>query len=52
MPWVWLLFAIALAGGGWWWTHERPVSRPPGVLAAAEPVQQDLDPPPRTEAQG
>lgn len=49
-----LLIGIVLAAlGGWhWWTSERPVQRPPGIMAPDEPVQVDLDPPPRFEAKG
>ncbi len=50
----WLLIGIVLATlGGWhWWTSERPVQRPPGIIAPEEPVQVNLDPPPRFEARG
>ena len=49
-----LLIGIVLAAlGGWhWWTSERPVTRPPGIVAPDEPVQVDLDPPPRFDAKG
>ena len=49
-----LIGAIALvAYGGWhWWTTERPLHRPPGVIAPDDPVQADLDPPERFEARG
>jgi hypothetical protein len=43
---------LALAGGWHWWTTERPVHRPAGILAPGEPVQVDLDPPPRFERDG
>lgn len=43
---------LAIAGGWHWWTTERPVHRPPGVVAPDEPVQVDLDPPARFEARG
>jgi hypothetical protein len=52
MPWIWLLFIAAFLGGANWWLFDRSLSRPPGVLAAAEPVQQDLDPPPEFEVRG
>src|SRR5208282_5361167 len=50
----WLLIGIVLAAlGGWHWlTSERPVQRPPGIIAPQEPVQVNLDPPPRFEARG
>jgi hypothetical protein len=50
----WLLIGLALVAlGGWhWWTTERAVPRPPGIIAPDEPVQIDLDPPPRFEARG
>ncbi|HKN08265.1 MAG TPA: hypothetical protein VJ376_02115, partial [Pseudomonadota bacterium] len=50
----WLLIGIVLAAlGGWHWlTSERPVQRPPGIIAPQEPVQVNLDPPPRFEAKG
>jgi hypothetical protein len=43
---------LATLGGWHWWTSERPVQRPPGIIAPDEPVQVDLDPPPRFEAKG
>jgi hypothetical protein len=51
---IFLLIGSLLAAlGGWhWWTSERPVHRPPGIIAAGEPVQVDLDPPPRFDAKG
>jgi hypothetical protein len=52
MRWLWLLFFAAFLGGVHWWIYERSVVRPPGVLAAAEPSQQDLDPPPTFEYRG
>ncbi len=53
MPrWIWLLLVAALLGGINWWVYERSVSRPPGVLVAAEPRQQDLDPPPQFDDRG
>jgi len=49
-----LLIVLVLAAlGGWhWWTQERSVSRPPGIVAPDEPVQVNLDPPPRFDARG
>jgi hypothetical protein len=44
--------AVAAYGGWHWWTHERPVHRPPGIVAPHEPVQIDLDPPQIFEAKG
>jgi hypothetical protein len=52
MPWIWLLFLVAFLGGVNWWLYERPVPRPPGVLVAAEPSQEGLDPPPEFEDRG
>ena len=52
MRWTTLILIASFLGGAWWWTHDRPVSRPPGVIAAAEPKQQDLDPPPRFSERG
>lgn len=52
MPWLWLLVIAALLGGVNWWLYERSVSRPPGVLVASEPRQEDLDPPPGFEDRG
>jgi hypothetical protein len=40
---TWVLLFVAFLGGANWWLYERSVSRPAGVLVAAEPVQQDLD---------
>lgn len=45
------LFVSALAFGCHAWTR-RAISRPPGVLVAEEPVQQDLAPPPTWQAEG
>jgi len=50
--WLWLLFAASLLGGINWWVYERSVSRPPGVLVADEPRQQDLDPAPQFDDRG
>jgi hypothetical protein len=46
--------ALALAAyGGWhWWTTDRAVDRPPGIVAPDEPVQVNLDDPPRFEVKG
>jgi hypothetical protein len=52
MRWLWIMALVGLVGGWHWWTSERPVSRPPGVLAAAEPVQRNLDPPQPFSARG
>jgi hypothetical protein len=52
MRYLWVLIAASLLGGWHWWTSERPVSRPPGILVEAEPVQRDLDPPPQFAALG
>ena len=46
MRWAWVLLIAAFLGGANWWLYERSVSRPPGVLVAAEPSQQMLDPAP------
>jgi hypothetical protein len=43
---------LAVYGGWHWWSSERAVHRPPGIVAPDEPVQIDLDPPPRFEAKG
>jgi hypothetical protein len=46
MPWVMIFLLLASVYGAWhWWTSEREVTRPPGILANAEPRQQDLDTP-------
>jgi hypothetical protein len=50
--WIALLVVAGLAGGWHWWTSERPVARVPGIVAANDPVQQNLDPPPQFEARG
>jgi len=48
-----IIGALLAAWGSWhWWTSERAVERPPGVIAPDEPVQVDLDPPPRFDAKG
>ena len=52
MPWSVIVFFIGVAGGVWWWTHDRPISQPPGIVAPEEPLQENLEPPPRFEANG
>ncbi len=52
MRYAWLLLVVGLLGGWHWWRTERPVARPPGIVAAAPPVQLDLDPPPTFAAHG
>jgi hypothetical protein len=52
MRYLWLLLVPGLLGGWNWWTSERPVSRPAGILVSAEPLQRDLDPPPKFDALG
>src|ERR1700674_3525896 len=48
-----LVALVVAAYGGWHWGRsERAVHRPPGMVAPGEPVQVDLDPPPRFEAKG
>ena len=48
-----IVVLVLAAYGGWhWWTTERPVHRPPGIVAPDEPVQVDLDPSPRFDAKG
>jgi hypothetical protein len=49
-----ILIALLLGAlGGWhWWTTERPVHRPPGIVAPDEPQQVDLDPPETFAAKG
>jgi hypothetical protein len=43
VPWLVILLLAAGVLGGWnWWTRERVVTRPPGVLVAGEPRQDDL----------
>lgn len=49
------IFVALLLGtlGGWhWWTSERPVHRPPGIIAPDEPTQVNLSPPPTFVAKG
>jgi hypothetical protein len=46
VPWLLTLLLVASLLGGWnWWTRERAVTRPPGVLVAEEPRQDDLPQP-------
>lgn len=53
MHWLVILVLILAVAGGWhWWTSERPVHRPPGVIAPAEPKQVDLNPPETFNAKG
>jgi hypothetical protein len=52
MRWTWLLFIVAILGGVHWWIYERAQTRPPGVLVAEEPQQQDLDPSPTFDYRG
>jgi hypothetical protein len=52
MRYLWILLAACALGGWHWWTSERPVARPPGILAAAEPLQRALDAPGSFEARG
>ena len=35
-----LLAVLVIAGGAWWW-RGRPLDQPPGVLAAADPIQTE-----------
>ena len=50
MRYLWILLVAGMLGGWHWWSSERPVSRPAGILVAAEPAQRDLDPPPQFAA--
>jgi len=44
MPWLLVVMLLASLWGGWhWWSTEREVERPPGVIAADEPRQQNVD---------
>lgn len=52
MRWSLYLLVAGILGGLYWWTHDRSVSQPPGVLAAEEPSQRDLDPPLRFDDRG
>lgn len=46
MNWLVALLLAASVWGAWdWWAHERTVSVPPGIVAPAEPMQLNLDPP-------
>jgi hypothetical protein len=46
MHWLLILLLVTgLLGGIHWWTSERPVHRPPGVLVAADPRQDNLSVP-------
>lgn len=41
-----ILLVVASLFGAWnWWSSERHVRVPPGIVAAAEPVQRELDVP-------
>lgn len=47
MNWLFIALLLASLYGAWnWWSSERHVSVPPGIVAPAEPVQVDLEPPP------
>jgi hypothetical protein len=51
--WLVILALILAAAGGWhWWSSERPVQRPPGIIAPAEPEQVDLNPAEMFNAKG
>lgn len=50
--WPTILLFAGILGGVYWWIYDRPVARPPGVLAAAEPQQRNRDPPPRFNERG
>jgi hypothetical protein len=52
MRWLWILLIAGLIGGWHWFTTERAVTRPQGVLVAAEPAQRNLDPAPTFAARG
>jgi len=53
MHWLIAIALMLATAGGWhWWTSERPVNRPPGVIAPAEPKQVDLDTPETFTAKG
>ncbi|MGH8712391.1 MAG: hypothetical protein ACREYB_00135 [Casimicrobiaceae bacterium] len=47
-----ILLALAALGGWHWWSSERPVHRPPGIVAPDEPVQIALDPSTTFDAKG
>ena len=40
MPYLVVIVLLGLLGGWRWFTTERPVARPPGAVAAAEPQQE------------
>ena len=52
MRWIWVLMIAGLIGGWHWWSSERSVSRAAGVIAADEPIQQNIDPPRTFDARG
>ena len=53
MRWLLALILMASIAGGWhWWTHEREVSRAPGVLVAEDPQQRNLETPRTFDARG
>ncbi len=44
MHWLLVVMLVASLWGGWhWWSTEREVPRPPGIIAADEPRQQNLE---------
>lgn len=44
MNWFVVVMLVASLWGGWhWWSTEREVPRPPGIIAADEPRQQNLE---------
>jgi hypothetical protein len=44
MHWLFVVMLVASLWGGWhWWSTERGMPRPPGVIAADEPRQQNLE---------
>jgi len=47
-----ILLVLGTLGAWHWWSSERPVHRPPGILAPEEPAQVNLDPPQPFEAKG
>ena len=51
---VFILVALVLSiAGGWhWWVSERPVHRPPGIIAPDEPQQVGLEAPEIFSAKG
>jgi len=40
VPYLVVIILLGLLGGWHWFTTERPVARPPGAVAAAEPQQE------------